>query len=101
MRSVLVQIIESCNFHCDHCSQDAPRATAKAAHGVSLPDIERRFHNLAKAGVVRIRLTGGEPLVHPKVIRVLSLAKSYFNDVSIITNRSEEHTSELQSRQYL
>jgi molybdenum cofactor biosynthesis enzyme MoaA len=97
MRSVLVQIIESCNFRCTHCSQDAPHALTAKTPGVPVDVLRERFSALSAAGVSRIRLTGGEPLSHPRLPEVLRLARSFFGDVSVVTNASlvPKHREEL------
>src|SRR3712207_7360969 len=57
---------------------------------------------LAAMGVNEVRLTGGEPLVRRDVPRLVAMLAEIpgVEDLSL-TTRSEEHTSELQSRQYL
>jgi cyclic pyranopterin phosphate synthase len=48
------------------------------------------FEALRNAGVCRVRLTGGEPLVHPEIVSIVKhLSTIGFEDVALTTNASQ------------
>jgi cyclic pyranopterin phosphate synthase len=48
------------------------------------------FEALRQAGVCRVRLTGGEPLVHPEIVSIVKhLSTIGFEDVALTTNASQ------------
>ena len=58
--NVLWSITGRCNFRCRHCYMDAPGA---AMGQLSTEDCLKLIRQMAKSGIPRIELTGGEPLV--------------------------------------
>src|SRR3712207_7408446 len=65
------------------------------------------FRSVERLGIREVRFTGGEPLLRPGLVGIVAATTALRPrpEVSLTTNaiglRSEEHTSELQSRQYL
>src|SRR3712207_8130419 len=61
----------------------------------------QRHHLPGQAGDVAQRLGGGELRVRPDLLRVVLHPAGTGEVLAVLALRSEEHTSELQSRQYL
>lgn len=80
---VMVQITEKCNLRCSHCFAEANcignEMTLQAVREVLIPQ-------LIKNQVIKVTLTGGEPLVHPHVKEITSLLLDNGIGVSICTN---------------
>lgn len=82
-RKALVQIEEKCDLACAHCFVSATK------HGgrMSLGQIrEAVIPRLAAARVTRVTLTGGEPFVHPDLIRIAAAFRAAGMEVGICTN---------------
>jgi len=82
-RKALVQITERCNLHCAHCSVSA------GARGEDLPAGSFRrivLPRLREAGVRRVTLTGGEPFLHPDLLRFCHDLRAADIEVGICTN---------------
>lgn len=63
-----LQIVGGCQLRCGYCRPD--RATNTG--GIVRPSLaERLVRVLARTGVDRVRLTGGEPLLHPEVVSIV------------------------------
>ncbi len=86
IRSVLFQIIRQCNYCCFHCSQDAPHIGQEMEEPVPLETVRSRLSALKQMGLQRVRFTGGEPLLHPELLEIVSFAKELSLNTSIITN---------------
>lgn len=81
--SVDVFVTSRCNLQCVHCF--ASREDVKA-RDLSFPKLEALFTQLERMGVMEVRLTGGEPLLHPAIQPLLaSLQRRRFRKV-LITN---------------
>lgn len=77
----------SCNLRCRHC-WIAPQFASEAPSGPWLPmDLFRSILDQAlPLGLSSVKLTGGEPLLHPRIAEVLDLLKARPIPVTIETN---------------
>ncbi|BCE00500.1 GTP 3',8-cyclase MoaA [Marinicellulosiphila megalodicopiae] len=72
-RYVRLSITDVCNFKCDYCLPDGYEKNGKNQF-LTLPEIKHTAQSLAKLGVSKIRVTGGEPVLrkdHVEIIRTL------------------------------
>lgn len=61
-------ITGKCNYRCRHCYMSAPEAKyGELSHEQCLSIVEQ----LAEAGIYRVSLTGGEPLVRPDFLEIV------------------------------
>ncbi len=65
-RSVRLSITDRCDFACTYCRPSKSEAYAKDR--LELDAFTTIVEGLMDAGVVRFRLTGGEPLIHPRIV---------------------------------
>ncbi len=70
-----------CNAKCDFCD-----IWEKPSPYVDLRSVERNFIDLKKLGVKVIDFTGGEPLLHQEIDKILMLAKKYGFVTTLTTN---------------
>jgi cyclic pyranopterin phosphate synthase len=65
-----------------------PEGETGPAHQLSLPSIERILKVMGSLGVKKVKITGGEPLVHPHIAQIVRLAKNAPNihNVTLTTN---------------
>ncbi|MGR0482545.1 MAG: SynChlorMet cassette radical SAM/SPASM protein ScmF [Candidatus Electronema sp. V4] len=88
LRQIYFYLTEGCNLQCRHC-WIAPTYQAKAVNKCQSLDPEL-FHsiiNQAKPlGLSGIKLTGGEPLLHPRLHELLEVVRSERVQLSVETN---------------
>lgn len=83
-----ISLTDRCNLRCVYCMpQDGLQWQARADQ-LSVDEIARVVETAAQGGVKRVRLTGGEPLVHPKIVEIVRRIASIkgIEDVSLTTN---------------
>lgn len=74
-----------CNAYCNFC-HFADHAKFKNSHFASLEDFKTNVAQIANLGVKFLDLTGGEPLLHPKISDMVKFAKALGLQTSITTN---------------
>lgn len=87
-RSVRVSVTDRCDFACTYCR---PSHSDGYADGrLAVPVWRTMFEGLRAAGVRRVRLTGGEPLIHPEIVSIVrELSGLGFEDIALTTNASQ------------
>jgi cyclic pyranopterin phosphate synthase len=83
-----ISLTDRCNLRCVYCMpQEGLRWQARAEQ-LSADEIVRVVETAAQGGVKRVRLTGGEPLVHPQIIEIVRRIASIpsIEEVSLTTN---------------
>src|SRR5256886_4162289 len=109
---ILVHIIpmRQCNLACTYCNE-----FDDSSKPVPLEEMKKRLDILAGMGTSIITISGGEPLMHPELDKVIRHIRRRGMIAGLITNgfylnkerierlneKSEEHPSELQSQSNL
>lgn len=77
-----LSLTDACNLRCAYCKKhDGKRSF------LEMPDIMRLLPAFREAGIKKIRLTGGEPLLHPDISRIVRACYDLkFEDIAITTN---------------
>lgn len=84
-RAARVSVTERCDLACLYCRP--PRSAPQREDRLPLSAWEAVFQGLRRAGVRRVRLTGGEPLLHPAIVDIVGVAAAVgFDDVALTTN---------------
>ena len=83
-----IHITEHCNLNCKSCAHFSPIAEKKF---IDLNKLTQTYTNLCKyynKFFDSIHLLGGEPLLHPQIIKILNLTRSFFprKKIEIVTN---------------
>jgi len=87
-RSVRVSVTDRCDFACTYCRPSRNEGYAEGR--LMTPAWHTMFEGLRRAGVTRVRLTGGEPLIHPEIVSIVAhLAALGFEDLALTTNASQ------------
>lgn len=81
-------LTEHCDLNCAGCGKFAPLAEPEFADYEEAARDFARLSSLFHGRVKQIRLMGGEPLLHPDLVKFLKMAREYFpdGDISIVTN---------------
>lgn len=69
--AVDLSITNACNLNCTYCYADA---SPQRYNKLDLPTISKLFLELSNMGVNYVRIAGGEPLLHPDIIKILEEA---------------------------
>ncbi|MDM3884545.1 radical SAM protein [Pseudomonas sp. BCRC 81390] len=86
-RNLRVSLTAACNYACTYCVPDGKRLVA-AQDELPAASLARGVAYLIEAaGIERLRITGGEPLVSPRLENFLAaVARLELNDISLTTN---------------
>jgi cyclic pyranopterin phosphate synthase len=83
-----ISLTDRCNLRCVYCMPQDGLQWQPRADQLSVEEMVRVVETAAQGGVKRVRLTGGEPLVHPHVVEIVQRIASIPNieEVSLTTN---------------
>ena len=81
-----------CNYRCRHCFMDAPGAKLGELDHDTVMDIARQ---IVEAGILRVSLTGGEPLVRGDFLEIVGFLAEHHVLVSQIYSNGRLVTREL------
>jgi radical SAM protein with 4Fe4S-binding SPASM domain len=73
--AVELNITNTCNFSCIHCSKDSK--AARFPNELPIEEILSIIKECAKSGVPELRFMGGEPLAHPGFFKFIRCAKEH------------------------
>lgn len=86
IRDVRISITDRCNFRCVYCLEPDARFMARAEL-LSIEDYTRVARVCVAMGVRKLRITGGEPTVHPRLLDAITqLASLGAGDLALTTN---------------
>jgi cyclic pyranopterin phosphate synthase len=88
LRSLRISVTDRCNLRCHYCMPEDQYVWLPKEDVLSFEEILQLTDLLGEAGVDRIRLTGGEPLLRrdlPDLIRRLA-ERSWVRDLALTTN---------------
>lgn len=96
IRDLRICVTDRCNFRCRYCMDPDIRFKRKVEL-LTDSEIVRLVHIASRMGVRRIRLTGGEPMVHPTLSALIrDLRKLDLEDIALTTNGSLSTKSDLE-----
>ncbi len=83
-----ISLTDHCNLRCVYCMPKEGLQWQPRANQLSAEEIARVVETAAQGGVKRVRLTGGEPLIHPHIVEIVRRIASIPNieEVSLTTN---------------
>ncbi len=80
-------LTEGCNLRCRHCWIEPPHQSAKRQYPAIDPGLFRHILEQAKPlGLTSVKLTGGEPLMHPQIREILSILRDEKLRFNVETN---------------
>lgn len=88
IREVRLSVTDRCNFRCVYCMEPDERFLPPQRL-LGVDDWARLTRVLVSLGVTKVRLTGGEPTLHPHLDRIISaVAGAGVDDLALTTNGS-------------
>lgn len=86
-RNLRVSLTAACNYACTYCVPDGKRLVAAQDELTADALVRGVTYLVEAAGIERLRITGGEPLVSPRLEGFLAgVAKLGLDDISLTTN---------------
>ncbi|MBI4834755.1 MAG: radical SAM protein [Planctomycetes bacterium] len=80
--NAVLELTKRCNLSCRHCY----RVVNKARKEIPTTRVISLVNELRKAGSLYVTLTGGEPLLHPDLLRICSALNDAHMAIQIFTN---------------
>ena len=86
-RVAVYYVTMQCNLNCAYCEDFGSRRNGQVTQNPSFED-SQKILRVIRSGFSRLWVTGGEPLVHPQILELLSYARNElkFQEISLITN---------------
>ncbi|MBS3897709.1 MAG: GTP 3',8-cyclase MoaA [Dethiobacter sp.] len=83
-----ISVIDRCNLNCFYCMPVASGCRRIMGDELNLDEIIRIVRAAAVCGISKIRLTGGEPLLRPDLVRIVKNISAIpgITDISLTTN---------------
>ena len=88
LRNLRLSVTDRCNLRCSYCMPEAEYVWLPRQDILQFEEMSTLIDVFARAGVDRVRLTGGEPLLRrdlPELIRMIA-RKSSIRDLALTTN---------------
>lgn len=81
-------IVEHCNLNCKGCIHFSPLADKSFITLKTYRDDVKKIANITIGCVREVHILGGEPLLHPELIKILKITRSYFktSEIKLISN---------------
>ena len=88
LRSLRISVTDRCNMRCGYCMPEAEYVWLPRASILTFEEIGRLAGIFAAAGVSKIRLTGGEPLLRHGLPALVALLRrdERLRDLALTTN---------------
>ena len=77
-------ITKNCNLKCKHCFEDA--SPKKMTQTFNMDVLKKFFHQMDELNVKTLKITGGEPFMHPQFLSILETVTNARFETIILTN---------------
>lgn len=88
INNMRISVTDRCNFRCQYCMPEEGMVWMKKNELLTFEEIERTVQIVARLGVSKIRLTGGEPLMRkelPLLVQMIARVPEV-HDIALTTN---------------
>jgi len=87
LRQIYFYLTNGCNLRCRHCwIQPKYQSEGVSSRDLSIELFRSIIEQALPLGLKKIKLTGGEPLLHSKIIDLIEIVNTYELDLTIETN---------------
>ncbi len=83
-----VSVTDRCNYACTYCVPEGGVESVRREELLHFEEIARMVTLMAKMGVTRVRLTGGEPTIRKDIVQLVAILKAIagIEEVAMTTN---------------
>ncbi len=82
-----LSLTDRCNFRCRYCLPEAIQAFHSTENTLRMEDWKKLLPVMRELGIQKVRLTGGEPTLHPRLLEIIELlTSSGFTETALTTN---------------
>ncbi|MEF8832770.1 MAG: GTP 3',8-cyclase MoaA [Candidatus Thermoplasmatota archaeon] len=79
-----ISLTQRCNLDCFYCHQEGEEGNKKTS--LKAEEVKRIVETATDLGMHKVKYSGGEPLLHPELEKIIDHSSHYMDDVSITTN---------------
>ncbi len=83
LEHIIMEITNVCNLNCMHCYNDSG---CRTENELTLEEVYKVIDEIKNLGVLRITLSGGEPLMHPHFFEIAEYIKEHNLELGLFTN---------------
>jgi len=83
LESIVLEITDACNLKCIHCYNDSGN---KRRNELTLEEIYKLIDEAKRIGVLRVNVSGGEPLMHPYFFEIAEYIRDCTLGLELFTN---------------
>ncbi len=83
--NIRVSLTQECNLRCFYCHNEGEEMCEQTT-GLKLDEVKRLLETASEMGVYKVKYSGGEPLLHPKIEEIIDYSSNLMDDVSLTTN---------------
>ena len=73
LTTIYIEVTDACNLKCVHCYVTNRMKEPFRFHTIDVHSIENILNQAKELNVFRIILTGGEPFMHPEILKILEM----------------------------
>ncbi len=82
-----LSVTDKCDLGCVYCVPGGKQPHATSSNSITVEEVARIARAAAELGVRKVRLTGGEPLMRPDIVELITaVAEQGISDLSLTTN---------------
>lgn len=87
-KDLRVSLTDKCNLRCTYCMPEEGVDWISKAKHLTIEELRRVITLLCEDGITEVRLTGGEPLLHPEVVGIVKMLNELPTrpEISMTTN---------------
>ncbi len=80
-----VSLTQECNLRCFYCHNEGEEQGLQNT-SLRLIEIKRLLDTASELGMYKVKYSGGEPLLHPEIEKIIEYSSGLMEDVSLTTN---------------
>ncbi len=84
IRSFILNIVDHCNLNCQRCDHFSPLAQEKFVSLASIETDIKQMSHLLHASLDKLKIEGGEALLHPHLLDIFALCRRYFPQTKLL-----------------
>ncbi|MFW6142292.1 MAG: GTP 3',8-cyclase MoaA [Candidatus Saliniplasma sp.] len=84
IKNIRISLTQRCDLNCFYCHREGE---LKGSDGTLSPsDVNSILKTASQLDITKVKFSGGEPLMHPEIVRIIEIADNHMEDVSMTTN---------------